>query len=366
MRKSPVADLLRDRGAVFKTVNGVEIPWSYSSFEEEYQTVRDRVGLTDFSFTMRYKVKEAGLDVFERYAAGSVANLRFGRILHTMAVNPDGFIETDLYIANDDEELILIGETLLDDETNRAVLDELGAADAGAEDISATTALFGVDGFNAWAVVKDLLGPDVLGLPYMSIETYDLDGVEIKLVRAGKTSEFGYLVLVPAKSAADIWQRIEAAGKPHGLGRVGFDAHMALRLDGRFFNIHEEGAAVRDPLPLGLQWMMDLEGDDYRGRDALMQRRKAGVSRKIIGVVTEDEQHALERKSLIKHGDRTVATVVTARYSPTLKKWIGLALFEREYAFACLDFQGEGGNTVSTVSMPPFTAKSLTVRLDEM
>jgi aminomethyltransferase len=315
---------------------------------------------------MRYKVPEAELDVFEQYAAGSVANIRFGRILHTMAVNSDGLIETDLYIANDDEELVLIGETLLDDEANRKVLDELGAAEAGVEDISSTTALFGVDGFKAWAVVKDLLGTDVLGLPYMSIETYDMDGVEIKLVRAGKTSEFGYLIIVPAENAADIWQQIEAAGKPYGLGLVGLDAHMTLRLDGRFFNIHEEGARVRDPLPLGLQWMMDLEGDDYRGRHALMQRRKQGVDKKIIGVVTENEQHTLNRDDVVKHGDKTIATVVTARFSPTLKKWIGLALFNRDYAYAGLVFQGHDGKTITTISMPPFTAKSLTVRLDEM
>ncbi len=366
MRRSPIADLLRERGARFREMNGVEVPWSFSTYKEEYRCIREAVGLTDFSFTLRYKVPEEGLDLFEQYAAGSVANLRFGRILHTMAVDRDGLLETDLFIANDDEELLLIGETLLSDEANRAVLDELGAAAAGATDISADTALFGVDGFKAWAVVKDLLGPDVLGLPYMSIETYDLDGVEIKLIRAGKTSEFGYLLMVPAGHAAAVFERIEAAGEPHGLGLVGLDTHMGLRLDGRFFNIYEEGARVRDPLPLGLQWMMDLEGDEYRGRDALMARRKAGLSKKIIGVVSESGDHRLERDDIIKHGDETVATVVTARYSPVLERRIGLALFETAFAYAGLDFEGADGARISTISLPPFTAKSLTVRLDEM
>jgi glycine cleavage system aminomethyltransferase T len=366
MRKSPVSSLLKERGAVLGEVNGVEVARSFGSFEEEYRAVREAVGLTDFSFTFRCQVPEAGLDVFEQYAAGSVANIRFGRILHTMAVNEEGLLETELYIANDDEQLILIGETLLDDETNRKILADLGAEEAGLEDLSETTALFGLDGFNAWALAKDLLGADVLGLPYMSIETYDLDGVEVKLVRAGKTSEFGYLLLVPADKAEAVWKRIEEAGQPHGLALVGLDTHMTLRLDGRFFNIHEEGARVRDPLPLGLQWMMDLEGDDYRGREALMKRREKGLGQKIIGVVSEGEAHELSPGAAVLDGKDRVAEVVFARYSPILGRWIGLALFDTAVAFSGLDFQDGDGRTISTISMPPFTAKSLTIRLDEM
>ena len=179
MRRSPIRDILSDRGAVFLEDAGVERAAVFSSFEQEYNTVRHAVGLTDFSFMTRYRIPETGLDVFDRYAAGSVANIRFGRLLHTMAVNDQGLLEADLYIANDDENFIFLSESLIKDEKMSGVLESLGGAEAELEDLSQTTALFGLDGVNAWAVVKDLLGPDVLGLPYLSIETYDLGGVEI-------------------------------------------------------------------------------------------------------------------------------------------------------------------------------------------
>jgi aminomethyltransferase len=233
-------------------------------------------------------------------------------------------------------------------------------------DISAETALFGVDGFNAWAVVKDLFGPDVLGLPYLSIENYELDGVELKLVRAGKTSEFGYLLLVPASAAAETWQRIESAGEPHGLKPVGVEAHSMLRLDGRFFNIHQEGSKVRDPLPLGLQWMIDLEGDEFRGRQPVLDRREAGLANKIVGVIPDDGDGALAVGDKIVHQGRAVAEVVTADDSPTLGRRIGLALFDLEYGYSGLSFEGEDGRGIRTISLPPFTPESLTIKLDEM
>jgi glycine cleavage system aminomethyltransferase T len=366
MRVSPIRDLLAQRGATFGESSGVEHVRRFSSFEEEYRGVREAVGLTDFSFTQRYQIPEAGLDLFDRYAAGAVANIRFGRVLHTMAVDNGGWLESDLYIANDDEQLILIGESLVDDTATSAVLRGLGEEACELEDLSSSTCLFGLDGVNAWAVVKDLLGPDVLGLPYLSIESYPQGGTEVKLIRGGKTSEFGYLLMVPAEHGAALWERIEVAGQPHGLVRVGLDTHMTLRLDGRFFNIHEEGRSVRDPLPLGLQWMMELDGEDYRGKEALMARRGQGVEKKIIGVISHSSSVPLEVGEKVLHGGDVVGELKVAKFSPALDNWVGLALFSRDFAFANLDFIGERGRGISTISMPPITPKSLAIRLDEM
>lgn len=363
MRQSPLRSLLAGRGARFVVKAGVELADGFTSFDKEYKAVRNRAGVTDFSFTQRFRIPEDGLDVLERYAAGSVANIRFGRVLHTFAADEEGMLESDLYIANDDENFYLIGESLVDDEHTRRVLDACGAKDHGVEDLSDSTALIGLDGYEAWRVAKELFGADVLGLPYLSIETYDLDGIEVKLIRAGKTSEFGYLLMVPSESAEDVWRRLEKAGEE--VAPVGLSTHQGLRLDGRFFNIHAEGAAVRDPLSLGLQWMIDLDGEDYRGREAIEARRASGLKKKIIGVVPEAGAD-LKPKAPITHGGEKVAEVVTVTPSPTLGRPIGLALFDVPFAYSGLVFDLEGAGQVRTVSLPPFTARSLTVKLDEM
>ena len=366
MRKSPMRSILEQRGAVFGERAGVEIPLNFGDVMAEYKAVREAVGLTDFSFVTRHRIPEDGLDLLEQYATGSVANIRFGRVLHTMATNEEGMIESDLYIANDDENFVMLGESLVGDDATRTVLDGFGAADSGLEDISDSTAVFGLDGYKAWAVAKEVFGADVLGLPYLSIENYDVAGVEVKLIRGGKTSEFGYLLIVPADGAASVWTAIEEAGAPHGLKNVGTEAHSMLRLDGRFFNIHEEGRKVRDPLPLGLQWMIDFDGDDFRGKEAITARREAGASSKIIGVTTGDPNSSLMVDDKIVHQGETVARVVTATVSPTLGKAVGLALFELPFAYSGIELEGEDGRKILTISMPPFTPKSLSVKLDEM
>ncbi|MDD5306070.1 MAG: glycine cleavage T C-terminal barrel domain-containing protein [Deltaproteobacteria bacterium] len=366
MRTSPIRDLLLSRGAILAESHGVEVVSRFGDdVAAEYRAVRDAVGLTDFSFMTRHRVPEAGLDLLERYATGPVANIRFGRLLHTMAANEEGLVEADLYIANNDEELLVLGESLVGDEATAQVLAKLGGAEAGLEDLAAGTALIGIDGYQAFAVVKALFGPDVLGLPYLSIETYDLSGAQVRLMRAGKTSEFGYLLLVPSDAAAMAWERLERAGEPHGIRPVGMEAHCVLRLDGRFFNVHEEGRKVRDPLALGLQWMIDFGKEEHRGRKAIADRRAAGPGRKVVGV-SAAEGAALEAGEKILHQGEIVAEVVTAAFSPTIGRSMGLALFERPYAYAGLSFETADGRTVDTISLPPFMPKSLGVKLDEM
>jgi aminomethyltransferase len=365
MRRSPLHELLASRGAVLGERAGSGIALRFGDPLEEYRAVREAVGITDLSFMTRFSVPEEGLDLLERYAAGAVASIRFGRVLHTFAADEGGLLESDLYVANDDTRLLVLGESLVDDLATAATLEGLGGPDAGLVDLSTDTAVIGIDGPAAFAVARELFGADVLGLPYLSIETYELLGEEIRLIRAGKTSEFGYLLLVPAARAADCWHEVEHAGSPFGIRPVGAEAHAALRLDGRFFNIHAEGAAVRDPLPLGLQWMIDFEGEDFCGREPIMARREAGLSRKIIGVMPDEPSAGLAPKDPILLEGETVAEVVCAADSPTLGRRIGLALFDIAWAYAGLTFGARDGGAIRTISMPAFMPRSLTVKLDE-
>ena len=228
--------------------------------------------------------------------------------------------------------------------------------------------LLSVDGFSAWAVVRDLFGADVLGLPYLSVELYPFEGEQVYLFRAGKTSEFGYLLMAPRSVGDRLFDAVSAAVSRHGGGRCGVEVHDSLRLEGRFFNIHAEGQRVGDPLVLGLQWMMDFEKSDYRGAAAILRRRADGLSRKVIGVLAAPGEEQLKVGARLFHGADEVAEVVADTWSPVLGRRVALAVFRIDVAYAGLPFSlgSPQGPEVRTISMPPIMAKSLSVKLDEM
>ncbi len=188
------------------------------------------------------------------------------------------------------------------------------------------------------------------------------------MIRAGKTSEFGYLLLVPRVAAegmmAALRREIEAVG-----GRLcGVDIHDDLRLEGRFFNIQAEGLRVGDPLVLGLQWMIDFEKPAFLGSEPIRKRRAEGLRQKIVGVALGLGSGGLAPGAKVFQGENGVAEVVAGAFSHVLDRWLGLAVFPIELAYSGLTFGlgAAGGPEVRTISMPPIFPKSLGVKLDEM
>jgi aminomethyltransferase len=369
MRKSPFHDHFAAQRAAFGDRFGAEIVSRVSDAATEYRTIRDAAGITDFSFMQRFRFpEEKGLDFLDSICAGNVVKLRFGRMLHTFLADQQGHLVADCYVANNDEECILLCESIIDDNAlNRTLLD-CGAADAGMTDLSQTHAILSVDGYKAWSVARDLFGPDVLGLPYLSIERYDFKGAPVSLFRAGKTSEFGYLLLVPRDNAGELFDACLEGAKKVGGGPCGVDIHSDLRLEGRFFNIFAEGATVKDPLALGLQWMIDFNKEKFAGREAILARRQSGLTHKIIGISSAAGVADMKKGAPIYDGANNVAEVIASCHSPVLSRCVGLALFPRSIAYAGLSFRlgSPDGPSLETISMPPIMPKSLTVKLDEM
>ena len=369
IRKSPIRSKLIHYNASFEERFGIEIPTVITGYESEYNNIRNSVGITDFSFMQMYTIpEETGLDFLDDLFSGNVAKVRFGRMLHTMLADDDGFIIADCYIVNNDEEFVLLCESIKDETEINDFLHKKGSIEAGLKKLSDSHVLISIDGYKAWNVVKKLFGMDVLSLPYLSMEIYQFKGTDIRLFRAGKTSEFGYLLMAPVDLGYELFDTVLEYAKIDGGGLCGLSIHNSLRLEGRFFNIFEEGLKVKDPLALGLQWMIDFEKDIFSGRDAIMKRRDSGLTHKIIGIRSDEGPNVFKPGADIFHDERNVGTIITTCFSPLLKCMIGLALFPVDIAYSGLTFKlnSPDGRKVHTISMPPIMPKSLTVKISEM
>ena len=369
MRIQTLTGCFASQGAALRERQGVQVVARMADKQAEYSAVRDAVGLTDFSFARKYRIPaEQGLDFLDLLLAGNVPKIRFGRVLHTFLADQDGLLVGDCYVANNDEEFILLCESIVPDAEIDRVMQASGAAAAGVEDLTASHVLLSLDGFKAWEIAKEIFGADVLGLPYLSIEVYPFQGQPVRLFRAGKTSEFGYLLLAPQAVAPALFETLAQAVHQRGGRLCGVDVHDDLRLEGRFFNIHAEGLRVRDPLVLGLQWMIDFDKEKFRGSEAIKGRRAQGLQKKIVGVAAERNCSQLVTGTPIFHDGRAVAEVAADCISFVLDQRLGLAVFPTELAYSGLSFHlaSADGPPVRTISMPPIVPKSLTVKLDEM
>jgi aminomethyltransferase len=170
------------------------------------------------------------------------------------------------------------------------------------------------------------------------------------------------------KIAVPLFDALQAGLAECGGRLAGVEAHDALRLEGRFFNIFQEGLRVRDPLPLGLQWMIDFEKENYSGCKPIKQRRAGGLKQKVIGFSTEPGCTALKAGARIYQDGQPVGEVVADCVSQVLNRPLALGWLPLGLAFSGLSFQAGSpeGPMIRSISMPPIMPKSLTVKLDEM
>lgn len=368
MRVSPLRAQLVAAGAQFEDRYGVEVPLRVADLKTEYSAVRNAVGLTDFSWMRVFRLPEdKGLDLLDALVAGNVPKIRFGRALHTLLADPEGYLTADCYVVNNDQEFLLFAESIVPDSVFDSMLAKAGDVSV-AEDLSHSHTVVSLDGLKAWEIVKLLFGSDVLGLPYLAIENYTFENTPVRLIRAGKTSEFGYLLLIPNSIAPALWNRLESETRQRGGTVCGVAIHNELRLEGRFFNIHAEGRRVRDPLALGLQWMIDFSKEQFSGSTALHARRTAGLKQKLVGMAGGADCEQLRTDASIVHQGASVGRVVAQCFSHVMDARLGLAVLPVDLAFSGLTFELEqtGGPRVRTISMPPIMPKSLTVKLDEL
>jgi glycine cleavage system aminomethyltransferase T len=112
--------------------------------------------------------------------------------------------------------------------------------------------------------------------------------------------------------------------------------------------------------------MIDLENMNFIGGQSLQNQREAGVGSKITGMTIEKEYGSVAIGDKICDENGEIGYIVSARHSYELDKTVALALLPFEKAYSGLKFylKTPDGPVVNTISMPPFTPKSLNMKLD--
>lgn len=281
------------------------------------------------------------------------AQMRFALLL-----GDDGNIRADLYVCRDDEDYLVLAEGI----SSAALVDVLRSENRRVEvrDLAEDHELISLHGPFAWEFLAELSGPDVIGLPYLSL--YHLDGMTC--FRGGKTGEYGYDLLVPKEESAALREKMVDIGAKFDLKEVGLEAVDACSLENWFFNARKEGQAGLGPLEFGLQWRVSY-GKEYIGSAALQERRKSGAKQRTVCAVSRS---ALASGGSIttKQGD-IIGRVLRSQHSPLLDAYVNMVLLDRAYAYSGIDSYlvkpdgDSAGIPILTVSPPVINNRSIYV-----
>jgi len=155
-----------------------------------------------------------------------------------------------------------------------------------------------------------------------------INGINCIISRTGYTGEVGYEIYVDRKDAPAVWSYILDKTKDKGVLPIGLGARDTLRFESKLPLYGHELTKDISPLEANLGYFIDLEKDDFCGKDALVKQKENGIPRSLRGVEMIDKGIAREHYKVFLDGEE-IGHVTSGTKSPMLNKFCGLVLIKR-------------------------------------
>jgi aminomethyltransferase len=321
--RTPLFDTHVAAGARMVDFGGFDMPVNYGSQIEEHHAVRRDAGMFDVSHMCIIDLHGARTREFLRYLlANDVAKLVApGKALYSCMLNERGGVIDDLivYFQNDSWFRAVVNAGTQDKDI--AWIKQHAAAYGVEVKVRKDLAMIAVQGPNARAKAAPLLGE--LGKKALELKPFfSVGDANYFVAWTGYTGEDGLEIMLPASEVAALWQKLKAAG----VAQCGLGARDTLRLEAGMNLYGNDMDENQSPLESGLTWTIAFEPKDrnFIGRAALEAQLKAGVPRKMVGLLLEDRGVLRGHQKVIVPGIGD-GEITSGTFSPTLDRSIALA-----------------------------------------
>jgi aminomethyltransferase len=314
------------------------VPWLYpEDGERQYRAVTEGVTLWDTACERQVQVRgKRALEFVDRLVTRDMRKVRPGRCTYTFVCDQFGVILCDPVLLRVDEETIWLSQSKTDlfHWMNAFALN----SELGVEVTFPEVAPLQVQGPKSRDVLRKLCGSSIDGLAYFGCVKTTMAGIEAVISRTGWTGELGYEIYpidIPAyprgrERGMRLWNAILAAGEEYGILVTPFLWDRGLESGLAVFDGSDVGM---NPLEFWRDTVVDFDGGDFIGKQALMEiRSSGGPARKMVGLVADNATDRIQSGEWdLPVLDNGIQVGTTRRYgfSPTLDRAIAMALVAR-------------------------------------
>ena len=309
---------------------GFEMPVRYSGDVREHQCVRQKAGLFDISHMGEFHVSGPGaLEFLNHMVTNDLAAIAPGQAMYSPMCRPGGGIVDDLLIYRSaDHFMVVVNASNI--AKDLAWMKEHCPVGVTLEDRSAETALLAVQGPNAPHVLKGHVPDAALDLGYYRFLEGPLYGVPAVIARTGYTGEDGFELYFDPQHAATVWDGLQESGRAAGMEPVGLGARDTLRLEMGYMLYGNDIDDSTSPLEAGIGWTVKLKKADFIGKSVLVRQKEQGLTRRLVALEL-DGRRVARHGMMMESGGRTVGTVTSGTFSPSLERPIAMAYVEKEF-----------------------------------
>jgi aminomethyltransferase len=333
LKRTPLYPIYETHGGKTIDFGGWDLPVQFSSIQKEHHAVREAAGLFDVSHMGEVRVVgQDALTYLQQLTVNDAAKLAIGQAQYSLMCYPDGGVVDDLLVYKITETDFMLVLNAANLEKDLDWLRKHVEGDVEIHDISNETALLALQGPLAEQILQKITDKPLAELNnFHFFSDAHIGDVGLIVSRTGYTGEDGFELYVNESHAIEIWERLLEAGETEGLVPVGLGARDTLRFEARLPLYGQELSARITPIEAGLGFFVKLDKGEFIGSEALADQKRYGALRKLVGLEMIDR--GIPRSHYpVFIGDEKIGEVTTGTQSPTLKRNVGLALLDKQYA----------------------------------
>lgn len=344
VRRSPLHEHLKARGAVFGEVAGWEranwfanegqareyqYSWGrqnwFDNAAAEHKAVRTGVGLFDMTSFGKIRVEGRDACAFLQRVCANDVDVPAGRIVYTQMLNARGGIESDLTVTRLSETayfLVVPGATLQRDLA--WLRRHLGEAFAVITDVTAGEAVLCVMGPKSRELLQAVSPADFSNAAHPFGTARDIE-IGMGLARAHRVTyvgELGWELYISTDQAAHVFEALEAADK--GMTLCGLHVLDSCRIEKGYRHFGHDITDEDHVLEAGLGFAVKTGKGDFMGREAVLRKREAGLARRMVQFKLRDPGPLLFHNEAIVRDGRIVGPITSGNYGHHLGGAIGL------------------------------------------
>ncbi|MBI3912175.1 MAG: aminomethyl transferase family protein [Armatimonadetes bacterium] len=356
MRRSPLDDLHRARGACMRACQGCHIPMVFSDWRREYQAIQEGVGLIDLSH--RGKFRLVGRDRrtwFQGMITQDVVRLPDGRGAYAALLNPQGHMLSDLRV-------FALPDFLLVDVPGATAsmfaphLDHhLIMERVEIQDVTEQYALLSLQGPRSASALATCLGTEVREMAMWEVRCLECRHVPVICARVTHCGEDGYDLFLPAEHAAAFWGHLSVRRPEFAVDAAGWEALNIRRVEaGIPWWGHDLDERIV-PFEARLErTAISFSKGCYIGQEIVARIEARGqVNNLLVGLLLEDDRLPEPDTPILK-ADKKAGRITSAVHSPTLNRGIALGFVRRALSTPDTELTvgGEPSQTVRVAALP--------------